>query len=165
MSYLAKITTADGNKPVASTLYGTCNTAAATAAKVVTCEDFDQPYEGVSIRIKFDNGNTAQNPTININNTGAKAVYLYGSTPAGVDVFTSWKAGAILSLTYNGTAWQIDGGTDAASSLNSDKQDKTDNNLQTTAKGIVPAINEISSNLTSLGLSVINGKPCQTYSV
>ena len=60
-----------------------------------------------------------------------------------------------------------------------DKQDKTDDSLETTDKTIVGAINEhegdistlksglteLNSNLTSLGLSVVNGKPCQTYSV
>lgn len=51
------------------------------------------------------------------------------------------------------------------------KQDATDNSLDTTAKTIVGAINEhegdvtsLNSNFTSLGLSVVNGKLCQTYS-
>ena len=39
-------------------------------------------------------------------------------------------------------------------------------NLTTTDKtDAVHAINELNSNLTSLGLSVVNGKLCQTYSV
>lgn len=52
------------------------------------------------------------------------------------------------------------------------KQDATDSNLQTTADTIVGAINEhegdissLKSGLTSLGLSVVNGRLCQTYSV
>lgn len=51
-----------------------------------------------------------------------------------------------------------------------DKQDKSDNALQTTDKTIVGGINELKSSLTSLlnafsslGLSVVNGKVCQTY--
>ena len=44
------------------------------------------------------------------------------------------------------------------------KQDATDNNLATTSKQVVGAINEVNSNFTSLGLSVVNGKLCQTYS-
>lgn len=50
------------------------------------------------------------------------------------------------------------------------KQDKTDNALQTTDKTVVGAVNELKSGLTSLlnafsslGLSVVNGKVCQTY--
>ena len=57
----------------------------------------------------------------------------------------------------------IDSFADVETALDG-KQDKTDNNLQTTAKGIVPAINEVNSNFISLGLSVVNGKLCQTYS-
>lgn len=44
------------------------------------------------------------------------------------------------------------------------KQPKTDNSLTTTSKDTTGAINELNSNLTSLGLSVVNGKLCQTYS-
>lgn len=51
-----------------------------------------------------------------------------------------------------------------------DKQDKSDNALRTTDKTIVGGINELKSGLTSLlnafsslGLSVVNGKVCQTY--
>lgn len=45
------------------------------------------------------------------------------------------------------------------------KQNAEDNNLQTTSKNVVGGINELKSGLTSLGLSVVNGKLCQTYSV
>lgn len=45
------------------------------------------------------------------------------------------------------------------------KQNAEDNNLTTTSKTVVGAVNELKSGLTSLGLSVVNGKLCQTYSV
>ena len=46
------------------------------------------------------------------------------------------------------------------------KQNASGNSsLTTTDKTIVGAINEVNSNLTSLGLSIVNGKLCQTYSV
>lgn len=52
------------------------------------------------------------------------------------------------------------------------KQNATDNSLQTTDKTVVGAVNElksglidVNSNLTSLGLSIVNGRLCQTYSV
>lgn len=63
----------------------------------------------------------------------------------------------------------IDSFADVESAL-ADKQDKTDDKLQTTDKTIVGGINELKSSLTSLlnafsslGLSVVNGKVCQTY--
>ena len=52
--------------------YGTCPTAAATAAKVVTVSDSSFKLEiGTTVTIKFTNTNTASNPTINVNSTGA----------------------------------------------------------------------------------------------
>lgn len=60
--------------------YGTCTTAAATAAKVVTISGNTnwKLAAGSIIVIKFSNTNTASNPTFNVNSTGAKSV-LYGT--------------------------------------------------------------------------------------
>lgn len=114
MSYSGKFKDKDNNlHPVTSVLYGTCDTAAATAAKVVTCADFDRLMTGVTIRVKFTYGNTAASPTVNINNTGATAVYCYGSTaPVGG---TSWQAGAVVELVYDGTSFFIVGSATSGS--------------------------------------------------
>ena len=114
MSYSGKFKDKDNNlHPVTSVLYGTCDTAAATAAKVVTCSDFDRLMTGVTIRVKFTYGNTAASPTVNINNTGATAVYCYGSTaPVGG---TSWQAGAVVELVYDGTSFFIVGSATSGS--------------------------------------------------
>lgn len=63
-----------------NTAYGTCSTAAATAAKVITTtsEGGWVLTPGARITIKFTNTNTAKNPTFNVNNTGAKSVW-YGT--------------------------------------------------------------------------------------
>ncbi|MGN1341648.1 MAG: hypothetical protein ACI4VL_00260 [Bacilli bacterium] len=58
--------------------YGTCSTAAATAAKVVACSNFAL-ITGAEITVKFATTNTASNPTLNVNSTGAKAIYYRGS--------------------------------------------------------------------------------------
>lgn len=89
--------------PIASTLYGTCATAAATAAKVVALADFDQLVTGVTVHVKFTYANTAANPTLNINSTGAKPIMCYGSTTPGTSDVTSWQAGSVVSFTYDGT--------------------------------------------------------------
>ena len=114
MSYSGKFKDKDNNlHPVTSVLYGTCDTAAATAAKVVTCADFDRLMTGVTIRVKFIYGNTAASPTVNINSTGATAVYCYGSTaPVGG---TSWQAGAVVELVYDGTSFFIVGSATSGS--------------------------------------------------
>ena len=83
--------------------YGVCSTAAATAAKTVTI-DFSGTlslFTGLTVRVKFSNGNTAASPTLNVNSTGAKSIVYGNSFAAG----SGWTAGAILELTYDGTNW------------------------------------------------------------
>ena len=84
--------------------YGVCNTAANVAAKTVSHSTFVLT-NGVSISVKFVNSNTAENPTLNVNNTGAKAIYRFGTTKPGITEATSWTAGSIVTLTYDGTNW------------------------------------------------------------
>lgn len=57
--------------------WGTCSTAAATAAKVITISGNTNwtLAAGSIIGVKFSATNTAQNPTFNVNNTGAKKVW------------------------------------------------------------------------------------------
>lgn len=85
--------------------YGTCSTAAGTNAKVVECENFGLLLAGVTIHVKFTNSNTASTPTLNVNGTGAKSIYRYGTTKPGTSAAWSWYAGAIVSFTYDGSAW------------------------------------------------------------
>ena len=150
MSYSGKFKDKNNNlHPVTSVLYGTCDTAAATAAKVVTCSDFDALMTGVTIRVKFANANTAASPTVNINSTGAKSVYRFGST-APVDG-NSWNAGEVVELVYDGTSFFMTGADDL-----SVKQNVTDNSLDTTAKTIVGAINEHEGDIDQLKSGLIN---------
>ena len=115
-SYAGQVETSGGtNSPIGSTLYGTCSTAAATAAKVVTLADFDTLLTGVTIHVKFTYGNTAASPTLNVNSTGAKNIYAYGTTAPGTTAAASWAANSVVSLTYDGTAWRMnDAGANAA---------------------------------------------------
>jgi hypothetical protein len=88
--------------------YGTCSTAKGTAAKTVTLQSGSSFVlkTGVTIAVKFTNANTIANPTLNVNNTGAKPIYRYGTTAASTgDTTTGWRAGSVLLLTYDGTGW------------------------------------------------------------
>lgn len=105
MGYVGKVTAGGSTHLVGSTLYGTCTTAAATAAKVVTCSDFTTLLTGVTIHVKFTYSNTASTCTLNVNSTGAKNVYRCGTTSPGTSAAWSWYAGAIVSFTYDGTNW------------------------------------------------------------
>lgn len=91
-----------------TTWYGTCGTAAGTAAKVVTCSGFTLKV-GAIINVSFTNANTATTPTLNVNSTGAKNIYVngaqlkYGSSYA-TNAY-NWKAGNVVQFMYNGSVW------------------------------------------------------------
>lgn len=125
-TYVGKIK-ADGTNelPIAATLYGTCATAAATAAKVVVCANFDKLITGVTIKVKFTYANGVANPTLNVNSTGAIAIMRYGTTRPSTSAATSWNAGAVVSFTYDGTYWQmndwlVDGNSNTWRNINVD---------------------------------------------
>lgn len=84
--------------------YGTCATAAGTAAKVVTCAGFtsDMLIAGCQINIKFTKGNSVATGqiTLNINSTGAKNAYCDGGA---VNLFAN--TGEIIPFVYDGTNW------------------------------------------------------------
>ena len=96
--------------------YGTCSTAAATAAKAVTCADFSL-RKGATVTVKFTNKNTAASPTLNVNNSGAKPIYMNG---AALPESSYWGAGETMSFIYDGTNWAVmDGAAEAQITANS----------------------------------------------
>lgn len=108
MAYIGKVNIDNTAYQIGSTLYLTCSTAANTAAKTVSATGFTLE-NGVTVHVKFVNSNTASNPTLNINNTGDKPIMRFGITPAGSTSGTSWLANAVVTLTYDGTNWMMNG--------------------------------------------------------
>ena len=95
---------------IGSSAYGICNTAAIEPAKTANIPGF-YLNPGTTVHIKFNNANSAASPTLNISSTGAKPIIQYDNTPVGIiDETTGWQAGAILTLTYDGTSWVRDQG-------------------------------------------------------
>ena len=92
----------DGEKGDPVSFYGTCSTAAATAAKVVACTGFALTT-GSRITVVFDNDNSADSITLNVNNTGAKAVYCYGRAMTYNLFKIPRKTG--VDFVYDGTNW------------------------------------------------------------
>lgn len=86
------------------TTYGTCSTAAGTVDKVVACAGFDL-VTGAKIDVKFTVTNTATNPTLNVNNTGAKPIYYRGSAISA----SYLAANRTYCFRYNGTQWDLVG--------------------------------------------------------
>lgn len=90
----------------ASIGYYECSTAAATAAKIVSASGYTLTNGGC-IRIKMTNENTADNATLNINGTGAKALYYNGAQASATN---TWEAGEVLEVYYDGTQYQCASG-------------------------------------------------------
>ena len=86
--------------------YGYCETAAATAAKTVTVGGTFTLATGAFVIVKFKYANTASSPTLNVNGTGAKPIYQYGTTKVSTSsTTTGWTAGAVQLLVYDGSGW------------------------------------------------------------
>lgn len=85
-------------------LYGECGTAAGTIAKTVTCPEATELYAGLTVLIEFDYNNTVDAPTLNVNNLGAKQIFVNGAVASSTNCFL-WSSGAKIQFTYNGTYW------------------------------------------------------------
>lgn len=72
--WIGRINPGDGlNYAIGSTAYGVCETAAATSEKIVDMTGFTLT-NGATIHVWFKNGNSASNPSLNVNGTGAKNI-------------------------------------------------------------------------------------------
>ena len=87
--------------------YGTCATAAATAAKVATVNGVTELKTGLTIAVKFTYANGKANPTLNVNSLGAVPISRYGTTVPSTSAASSWNAGSVVTLTYDGSYWQM----------------------------------------------------------
>ena len=89
---------------VFTTPYATCDTAAATAAKVATITPSSNfsLEKGARVAVKFTHDNAAESPTLNVNNTGAKPIYFKN---AALSSSNYWSAGQIIDFIYDGNYW------------------------------------------------------------
>ena len=115
---VGKLTTAGtgaGTHLISNTFYGTCATAAGTAAKIVKLSDSNinsaTLITGMALAVKFTNANGVANPTLTIQTNGgtqliaAKSIVRYGTTAPSTSAATSWRAGAMVMFVYDGTYW------------------------------------------------------------
>ena len=87
--------------------YGTCSTAAGTAAKTVTLANFVLATGAIAF-IRFTVTNTASSPTLNINATGAKAIRYRN---AGINA-SHLAANRTYCFIYDGSYYQLVGDID-----------------------------------------------------
>lgn len=84
--------------------YGTCSTPAATVEKAVAITNFVLKKNG-KVSVFFTTANEAAGATLNVNNTGAKAIRVYGAAiQPGVI-----KARTIVQFQYDGSYWNMVG--------------------------------------------------------
>lgn len=108
----ATITAALGYTPSSTdtnnTLSGVaiCSTAAGTAAKTANIPNFTL-VNGQTILLLLKNSNTASSPTLNINSSGAKAVYI-GSSAATTSNFTAGYWFCTYDNTQTPVRWTIE---------------------------------------------------------
>lgn len=86
------------------THFGTCSTAAATAAKVVSLTNF-KLATGARVTVYFTYGSTATNATLNVNSTGAKSIYYRGAAVTSGYII----AKSVHTFVYNGSQWVLCG--------------------------------------------------------
>ena len=91
-----------GNINTPTTFFGTCSTTASTAIKVVTCDGFELT-KGAIIGILFSTANTADVPTLNINSTGSRTIYVGGSTLNATINVLKWSARTMIYFMYDGS--------------------------------------------------------------
>lgn len=93
--------------------FGTCSTAAGTAAKTVSITSGTFTLEaGATVSVKFSNANTANSATLNVNSTGAKTITVAGqglSTTTG----TAYLLQGTCTFVYDGIYWQFIGTNNA----------------------------------------------------
>ena len=90
--------------------FGICSTASETAAKTVSIKDGTFSLEaGARVIVKFNNiANTADNPTLNVANTGAKNIF-HKNVKITTDKSKELLAG-ICDFVYDGFQWNLIGG-------------------------------------------------------
>lgn len=98
----------------------TCSTASSTKEKTVSIPGFTLT-QGACIRVVFKNGNSAENPTLNVNDTGAKTITcIYGPLDTTIESWNdltekqghgvcSWSLSTVLDLYYNEDRWMVIG--------------------------------------------------------
>lgn len=101
---------ADNDETTVYRLYnGTCTTEPDVATKIVstTVQDWAEvgsgtfPKQGWSVKIKMDNENIVETPSLNVNGTGAISVKTSGTNSV------LWEADSIVIFQYDGTNWVI----------------------------------------------------------
>ena len=96
------------NSKIGTVPFGTCSSAADAVAKTVTVTNFPGLVDGATINVLFENANTATNPTLNVNESGAQPIMRTSSSAAGTNKAASWDSGSVVTFLYvQNTGWTM----------------------------------------------------------
>lgn len=116
--------------------YGTCDTAAATAAKVVTLTG-NTSWElaaGSMVTVKFTATNTAASPTLNVNSTGAYPIWYNNAEYTSASSYGGY-ANRPITYQFDGSHWVF-----ISWSYDSNSDTKVQQNAAITTAGEYPVI-------------------------
>ena len=85
--------------------YGTCATTDSTSSKTVNCSGYTLS-KGNIIGVLFSTANTASTPTLNVNSTGDKSIYIGNSVPSTNENPFNWSANTMIYFMYDGTYYR-----------------------------------------------------------
>ena len=143
-------------------LYATCTTAADTAAKVVTLADnvHFNLYAGVIVGVKFSYTNTAQNPTLNVNGSGAKSVYYNTAVITTGSLGAAGHANRVIYYMYDGTNWCFMAwGNDTNTTYSAMSQTEYDTGTSTTGRLVTPELLKTWITAATPTYTAVTGKP------
>ena len=111
MGTIVKVETTGSQHLIASTAYAVCEDDADAANKVAVMQEGQDLVltNGLTVHVLFTKGNEVEDPFLDIGGTGILPLYRYGTTPPGVTPQTSWRAGSVITVTFNGDAWIMNG--------------------------------------------------------
>lgn len=93
-------------------MFGVCTSSASSTAKVASINGYTE-VDGITVFLAFSNANTASNPTLNINSTGAHPIMTGSYTDPGVaGAFSTGVHAFTLVTNGNNTYWMINEGRD-----------------------------------------------------
>ena len=98
------VISADNRTNHTSGWYGTSTTTTATTAKTATCSDYAL-LKGNIITILFTYGNTATAPTLSVNSTTAKSIYVNNAVASATNP-CMWPNNTLVTFIYDGTYYR-----------------------------------------------------------
>lgn len=144
----------DNNSGSKNVWYGTCETAASTAAKVVTTDDDFKLETGTVLFVTFTNAHSASTMTLSVNGSTAVTVYRNGTTAIASGMVT---ANETICFIYDGTYFRMENGSTASTSSYGYTKLSSSTSSTSTALAATPSAVKSAYDLASAALPLSGG--------